>query len=224
MKTKFLKHLISPTGFTIGLILLNLVLIGFGRANKLDGTTWPGWIQGIGSVEAILVAVWVSWHQSASQRRLEERREEAEVLGMLRCIRTEVVSLRAHIDMGVGKALRDSRDHTAFQSTFPLDADPFPIYKAFIPNLGLIDDLLRSQIVKTYGRAQSFVSTFRHHNLLLEQANEASYKALAESNFFTREAAEKRWTQLSSYSDALRSSFAEVNKLADELLILLPPE
>jgi hypothetical protein len=224
MTTFCLRVLHSPLQFTTAFVVVDLILIAIGWRSGLDANTWPGWLQGIGSVEAILVAVWVTWHQAETQRRIEAEAVTSELLGILRSIRTEVRLLRLHVDRDIGAMLEQSAHDTPFRHIFPVDEDQFPIYRAFLPKLGMIDDRVRNQIVESYGSAQSFVSTFRYHNMLLERTIIAEEMAISSNTVEAITKAKQHLQGLQAYSNSLRASFEAAMTSAARLLAMLPAD
>ena len=95
--------------------------------------------------------------------------------------------------------------------TYPVSEDPFSIYNAVIPKLGLIlDDQLRNQIILTYGRAKSLVLTFRFNNELLERYLAAEATAKRSKSTLDIADADKLLDSLELYGDSLRQSYREV--------------
>jgi hypothetical protein len=177
----FLKRANSPLilGIHISLwILVDLVLLG--RVNDLSKSDWSGWVQAVGSVGAILVAVGVAHHQSESQREREESKGRDDVSGLLRCLRSELEVALAQLVAGVGPLIEATKPDSPFDITFPVPEDPFHIYNALIPKLGTIrDDNLRNQIVRAYAAGKSFILTMRFNNDLVQKmrAAEDGYRA-----------------------------------------------
>jgi len=149
---------------------------------------------------------------------------QSELLGILRSIRTEVRLLKLHVDRDIGPLLAQSAHDTPFRHIFPLDDDQFPIYRAFLPKLGLIDDRVRNQIVEAYGAAQSFVSTFRYHNMLLERTILAEEVATLSNTVESITKAKQHLQGLRVYSNSLRASLEAAMNAAAALLATLPPD
>lgn len=54
-------------------VLIGSIVLWVGRSGGPPETTVADWVQAIGSIGAILGAVWAAWHTASSQRRQSER-------------------------------------------------------------------------------------------------------------------------------------------------------
>jgi hypothetical protein len=180
------------------------------------------WVQAIGSIGAILVAIWVSAEQQRKQGLREAEREEAEVDGMLRSVRSEIETMLEAVHERVGKALEGSAPGSRFDTSYPIADEPFRVYYGLIPKLGMIKgDQLRKRIVATYAHAHGLVMTFQYNNELILRYNAALVRARSEklSDVGDLESAE---LTLRTYGDGLRSIYSETKSQAHKLLAMLP--
>ena len=190
-----------------------------GDVYDVERTEWPGWLQTIGSVGAILVAIWVPWQQSEAQRHRDQLREQADLHGMLQTICAEIETVLDFTSHEIGPAITDGTSGTPIRFIFPLAENSFPIFNAFIPRLSSIPDhALRKRILVTFGLAKGFVLTTNHHNQLVE----AFESAIARHRFSpTREQEQEAARQLevlTRYSDSLRDSYRMATTAARNLI------
>jgi hypothetical protein len=208
-----------------GLILIFGVidLVILGRAFDLGKADWAAWVQAVGSIGAILAAVWVSYNQHEKQREIAKQRETEEVLGMLYSLRSEIETSIQSIESDIGARLAEIPG-PEFNVTYPVSDNPFPIYTGLIPKLGMIrPHQVRKQIVLTYALAQGLVMTFRLNNQLIDEHEAASNAPLHGSQESKdSKTADQAWHRLADYGVGLRKSYAEVVSHAKALLELLP--
>lgn len=122
---------------------------------KIDSPQWAAWVQAIGSVLAILVAVGVAWHQGESQRRREDERALNDGNALLRCLRADMTSHLEQVHTGFSPIINATGPGQPVLSMFPVPEDPFSMYNALLPKLGIIqDDNLRVQIVRSCDRTR----------------------------------------------------------------------
>lgn len=188
--------------------------------NDLEPADWAAWVQAIGSVLAILVAVGVAWHQTESQRHRDEKREAGEARAILKCLRADMESHLEQVSTGFAPILHATDDGAPVLSIFPISEDPFSMYNAMLPRLGLIqDDELRSQIVRSYAAAKSFVLTVRCNNDLVTRCR----LALELHDHTGTDASARALTTATQsrdrYGDKVRESYCRVR---DQAAILKP--
>lgn len=212
----------KPSFFLGSLALTALMTFVVGRWYDLSRDQWPAWVQAVGSVLAILSAVWIPWQQSESTREAEELREQEAVRGMLRSIRAEIESALSYTKMEIGKALNAQRPGEAIRDIFPVAENSFPIFDAFIPRLCAIpNDDLRENIVSTFAVARGFVLTVRFHNELGNALNEAEIRARQAPSFESNVALMQAQQNLASYSSDLRHHYTVTRNAAEALILQL---
>jgi hypothetical protein len=207
--------LVITAGVTIATCLL-------GWHFNLDRNQWPGWVQAVGSVLAILVAVWVSWQQADSQQRREAQNAEDELHGLISAIKTEIETNSANAHDAIGKHLLTLSPGTHFNGIMPISEDPFDIYNAALPKLGLIrDPELRAQIVRTYSLAKGFVLTLRYHNALVENLETAQIEHELGPTQNTSSRIRILKAELVGYTQVLCGTYKKMNLATDTLLPML---
>jgi len=214
-----LKH--KTWTFAIGAVAL-LSICGWLIYTRIETKDWAAWVQAVGSIAAIVFAIALTWHQGEVSVERDRIRENEDVKGLLLSIRDE---LSVNIQMAqqmVGDELEKTEPGTAFYYMFPVQEDPFNIYNSLAHRLPLIkDEVLRLQIIKTYGIAKGAIGTFRKNNELVAQY-EAAWRAEQKSGSEADKAdANVMNAQLANYGDGMRLHYARVKKEIDILLTLL---
>lgn len=64
-------------------LILSIKLVFLGRSLGLNKSDWPAWVQAVGSVMAIVVAIIIAQEQHARDRKLDEQRRKEEQDGEL---------------------------------------------------------------------------------------------------------------------------------------------
>lgn len=202
------------------LAVLQLIVNIAGAVGVEEG---PAWVQAIGSIIAILIAVLIAAHQHSAQTRRDEESAHRAVQALLKIIRVEVEVLFEISERNVGSALESSPPGTPFLSIFPVTEHPFTIFDAVAPRLGEVsDEVLRRNIIRGFSIAKSYIATFRFHNELVEE-----YDRLSLIGNFDPESPEAqiipgKLAVLTAYSDTLRGWHQEVKRQIEILLEVLP--
>jgi len=137
------------------------------------------WVQAVGSIGAILAAVWVSHKQYRDTRELEAQRaadeaakELAETVAFVQAIREELRSIWFGYSSDVRKRLLAVPAHEYLDHVYPASADSFTIYNSMSSHVGKVPDAeLRRLIVVVYAQAKGLVSSFQWHNTLIRESN-----------------------------------------------------
>ena len=135
------------------------------------------WVQAIGSIGAILAAVWVSNKQYRDTRELEAQRaaesaakELAETVAFIQAIREEMQTVWFGYASDTRKRLLAVPDDGYLDHIYPVSTDAFTIYNGASLRVGKVPDAeLRRLIVVLYAQAKGLVSSFQLHNLLIQQ-------------------------------------------------------
>jgi len=215
-----LRRLAGSAAFIVLLTaILALATFLIGHHLALSRQDWPGWLQAIGSIWAILVAVWVSWQQAEAQRRRDEDAQIAEVKGVIRSLRAEAETTLEYANTHIADDLRESKPGTPFNVVFPLPESPFPIFDALIPKLGLIsNDELQRQIIHTFTLGKSLALTIKHHNLMVNELQAAELRRKEQPYAISDGGVQPRWLELAAYSDNLRDEFDPAMQQLNTLL------
>lgn len=185
----------------------------------IKAADWAAWVQAVGSIAAIFFAVVLTWYQAEASVERERIKEKEEVKGLLLSIRDE---LSVNIQMAqtmVGNNLEKTTAGTAFYFTFPVQEDPFNIFNSVASRLPLIkDEVLRLQIIRTYGIAKGAIGTFRFNNELILKLEAARRKAREINSSTNDQDANLIDARLNAYGDGVRGHYAT---LKSEFNILL---
>jgi hypothetical protein len=132
------------------------------------------WVQAVGSIGAILVAVWVAHRQYTQTRQLEldhvaaaEAKEKAEVRAFVQSVKQELSSIWEGYSTGIRPALLAVADGSYFGMIVAAQTDAFTVYNNASPQVGKVDDEeLRRLIVETYARAKGHIYSMQLNNAL----------------------------------------------------------
>ncbi|WP_027818861.1 hypothetical protein [Paraburkholderia bannensis] len=132
------------------------------------------WVQAVGSVGAIIIAVWVFHRQYLDA----ERRSQDEVHAFVQAIREEVSAVWEGYSTGARNRLLAVQENQFFNALFPVTTEAFTVYNRTSSQVGKVDDEeLRRLIIVTYAKAKGLIYSFQLNNhLVTDLINfEASY-------------------------------------------------
>jgi len=137
------------------------------------------WVQAVGSIGAILAAVWVSHKQYRDTRELEAQRaaeeaakELAQTVAFVQAIREELRSIWFGYSSDTRNRLLAVPDHEYLDHIYPVSGDAFTIYNSMSSHVGKVPDAeLRRLIVVVYAQAKGLVSSFQLNNTLIREFN-----------------------------------------------------
>jgi hypothetical protein len=172
----------------------------------------PTWVQAVGSIAAILVAVWVSSDQTKQQRQRDDKREADEIEGVVRCIEAEVQTSLKYMSKEVLPALKRVSHGSPIRSKFRLPEYPFPIFDALIPKLGMLPAGLRRDMIHAYAEAKSLAMTTSVHNDLAEAFDSVEIRFNARPPLAANDEFNGALQALTNYGDTLRLAFDETHK------------
>lgn len=135
------------------------------------------WVQAVGSIGAILAAVWVSHKQYRDTHELEAQRaadnaakDLAETVAFVQAIREELQSTWFGYSSDTRKRLLAVQPSEFLDHFYPVSADAFTIYNGSSARVGKVPDAeLRRLIVVVYAQAKGLVSSFQFNNELLRE-------------------------------------------------------
>jgi type II secretory pathway pseudopilin PulG len=186
---------------------------------------WPAWVQAVGSIIAIGIAISVPYWQQKKARQSAAADEARAVRQMLRSLRDEIRTVSESFGHRNGRLLIDSELGSFFNVTFPFVDRPFPIYDAAVARLGQIpNDELRRLIIIGYANAMSFVATARFNNLLVQQYDQAHHEAEVYNDAPYIARREKQLLAGTNYGDPLRKAYEGAIAVTAELLVALETE
>ena len=199
-------------------LVASFVFVQQGVNSGLSASEWASWVQAIGSIAAILAAVWVSWQQSEQQRRRDQAKDRSTSVGILRCLCNEVETTILN-RMETGILLENTPRHEPYRYLTPMSDQPFPIFDSLIPQLGCItDDRLQRKIIRTFSRAKNHVLTIRRLNCLIaafEVACRENEKFPSVNTIASRKKVEK---ELIACTTEFRNEFSQLRPELSDLL------
>jgi hypothetical protein len=184
-------------------------------ANCLELLCWiekhPGlasWLQAIGALIALVIAIGVPWKQKADSLRTAAKDDADQVKYLLRNLLDEMTVVSSGFAEQNGKLLLETPTGEPFLYIIPLMEHPFLIYEASTARLGQIpNDELRRLLITCYGHSGAFVSSVKFNNVLVERFEEAKYLSAIHGDFVHSELRKTRYEILAHYGDALKRSY-----------------
>ncbi|MFM0603656.1 hypothetical protein PQR05_03890 [Paraburkholderia sediminicola] len=133
------------------------------------------WVQAVGSIGAILAAVWVAHRQYEQTRQLELERaagdvakELAETRAFVQSVRQELTTIWEGYCVGIRPTLLAVGEGDFFGALVPVQTEAFTVYNNASPRVGKVpDEELRRLIVTTYARAKGHIYSLQMNNSLL---------------------------------------------------------
>lgn len=120
-----------------------------GNSLGLDKNSWAGWVQAIGSIVAILAAVFISKYQHQKSEQAADDTAALQKLALLRAIQEVVMMGEKYVDIAIAAFSKDARSVEQYiAGRFSKDVfldiahvlDQVPIYST--PGTGLISGLV----------------------------------------------------------------------------------
>lgn len=209
----------------VGVFFSGYASAGVAQELPAQSADWPAWVQAIGSILAIFVAIAVSYWQNWQQVEREKQKEAQEVDNILRGIRDEVQVLWLEYMKKIGCHLLATEVGQPFRRTWPGPENPFFVYDGCKGSIGKIaDHEQRRRIIVTYALAQGLLLSYRFNSAMLERF-EVAQRRYCETNLPADEEIVRQISlELATYGDALRESHEEVASCIDELLEALPKQ
>jgi hypothetical protein len=129
---------------------------------------WGTWVQAIGVIIGIAIAIWVPYKQREDLVAGEEARSKDEARRVRLAIRDELKALqRAFVGPNVVHLLAKGSGEF-FERMIPIPVQRFPIYAAMLDRLTLIaNDDLRTEILGAYEMANALIACAQENNRLL---------------------------------------------------------
>jgi hypothetical protein len=123
-----------------------------------------GWVQGVGSLLAVVAAV-IIYARQYGEKKADD---EASVRAYVQSISDEVQAAWAGYSIEIHPALVALPNGQPFDQIYPVTVEPFPVYNGTVAMVGKVDDPeLRRAIISTYALARGLLDSFRLNNGLL---------------------------------------------------------
>lgn len=200
-------------------VLLATTLLIFGLFPGMKSEAGAAWIQAVGSIGAILSAIWVM----GAQNRAAEKRDQEEIKHFLLALRDEIYVLATAFAERSGKTLLE-KDEGAFLMKIPVTEAAFAIYNSSADKVGRIkNDILRQKIVITYARAFGFIKTIQLNNHFIEEYERAHWAAHATGKPVDAQYRDACFRVLNEYGTITRKAYRELVVEVNSLLTSLQP-
>lgn len=164
-----------PLGFLVALMAAGVLYCHTPTASDA-----AAWVQAVGSIGAIGIAIWVSRRQYLDSRELEASRTRAdaakdleETRAFVQSIQVEVGALWTSFNRGVGPELRALSEGRPFLTQYINTADVLTIYNGSAWRVGKVDDPeLRQAMVSTVMLLKGFLRALQENNILINRHND----------------------------------------------------
>lgn len=222
----WLPEAVAFAGVAIGVgIGVGVAYHGWPVWPEAEGQTWAAWVQAVGSVAAILAAVWVARDQNRTAERRHQQTLDAELRNFLAGVRDELTVLWALYMAQAGNVVASTKEGETVNFWWPAPEEPFTVWRSGVDKIGRIrDDALRQSLITVYTLANGLILTFKAHNELLTVGIAACRKAEETPTPFNekiRDAAVEEWL---NYDDQLRNQQKVVQEHLTAVLELLEAE
>ena len=142
--------------------------------DSLLSVTVASWLQAVGSIGAILVAIFVSRQQFSHARAQDEQRRQQELKAFVLSIHAELHTLWAGYSANVGAHLPNIRDDAAFTQPWPATIEAFTIYNNNSAFVGKIEDAkLKEMVVEGFARFKGGLLSVGLNNRFIQEHNSA---------------------------------------------------
>jgi hypothetical protein len=173
------------------------------------------WVQAVGSIGAILAAIWVANYQYERARRDDHEETKAFVGAVVEELRTIWKGYSA-----------DTREHLLevpengfLDLIYPVTSDAFTIYNGASVRVGKVDDAeLRRLIVHVYAQAKGIVSSYQLNNEMVRAFWETN-SAVPAHDYVAVQKAKKQQANLVEYARKLKGRDALLTRDLEALFV-----
>jgi hypothetical protein len=181
------------------------------------------WVQALGSIAAILAAVWVAHRQYEQTRQLELDRiaaataaENAETRAFVQAVRQELASIWDGYSTGIRPVLLAVEEDEFFDALVPVHTDAFTVFNNASPQVGKVpDEELRRLIVTTYARAKGHIYSLQMNSALINDFTNFAVMHRGENHERVLEA---KKNVLVNYAAQMRVRDAQLEQYLQKLL------
>lgn len=195
----------------IAIAALTVVLLAFLALNPPNTVSdLAAWVQGLGSVGAVFVAIFVINLQHTRQQNIEKARQDAEVSHMLTALRDEAETLLSLFIDRFGSRIAGIQTGEPLDSLYPVGTDVFQIFEGYKGSIGEIQDRdLRKKIVVAYAHARGLVYSIKLNNMLIHEYKQARTNELLNSTNETRSIMHGSFESLVNYASVIKPAWAQ---------------
>lgn len=134
-----------------------------------QSAAWAAWVQAIGSIGAILAAIYVVrlQHEKAVERALSDQREAEKRL--IKALGMELaLEWNQYVDLA-GRHIANMSDGSALCYKWAPPAAPFPIYRSSARMVGLISDpKIGQNLITAFSNVERLYLAYRENNRCLD--------------------------------------------------------
>ncbi|HGL6719967.1 hypothetical protein NTJ56_13835 [Burkholderia contaminans] len=197
----------------LAVFVVVILYVAFRAKPMQSAADIAAWVQGVGSLLAIIAAIGIY----AKQYTDKQADDESETRAFVEAIREEVQAAWDGYITEIHPALQALPDGHAFDVIYPVSTATFPIYENGASMVGKINDPeLRRIIVKTYSLARGLISTFQHNNSMLTEHKQLLLLYLQPNRDAVLEA---HANALRNYSAKLKERDRWITEAVDALLV-----
>ena len=173
------KRLLGWAGYTIiaaGVMIAVVVaaVLSVGVREFFASEAAAAWVQAVGSIAAIMVAIWIPFRQHEMARAQDQTRDLSEISAMVESIRQEFETSVVIFHERIGEDLERSEAGQGFWHLWPAPDRIFPIYESCAGQIGRIPSVdVRRSLVTAHSYAVGTVVSLRMNNQLIEAVHEA---------------------------------------------------
>ncbi len=182
----------------------------------------PAWVQAVGTVVAILLAVVMMGWQYHSYRKRDENREKrqaarekehesAEMRSLLCSARHELAFFYMSYREGAGEVLFQIRDGGYLEHTVPVEHERYYIYPICASNIGKVRDAkLGTHILFAYTMQIRFIEAMKWNNNLLRWLREARKRHVEHQDEDSGKAQKELEESLKAHVPKMAAAFDEM--------------
>lgn len=158
----WLPEALAIGGVAIG---VGVAFQGWPAWPKAEGQTWAAWVQAVGSIIAILAAVWISHRDNENAKKRALAAERSEATALLKMIEAELSVQWKQYSMSAGALILKIQADQPFLSYWEPPAVPFTVQSAAVGRLIAVDDAeLRQMIILAYAEFTLLLRQFGVNN------------------------------------------------------------
>lgn len=211
--------------FTMLVILFGITGFTFYLFPEMKSSDVSAWVQGVGSLGAILAAIWVFQRQQKNDIERAHKQEKNDIKNLLRGLRDEVTVVTEQFEKRNGKLLMEGAADRAFPYRIPVGDNTFPIYESAVDHLGKIsNDELRQKIIIGYGRTRGFIQSLKMNNQIIERLEKAEYNFNVHKDEIHAMYLDQYLKSAQDYGNLLREIYIEALQSFKELATSLQNE
>lgn len=208
-------------------LFVMLGLLSYATGYGLSFINWtsantPAYLQAVGSMVAIAIAIWVPLRLSQETRNDEKRRDADRVRRVCLAFRDELRALQKTYAGPNTTALAAVPAGEIFEIRIPVPIERFPIFNSMIGRITLIDDdVTRQAIIDAYASANALMELGFLNNELLKEHEILKYRVVNEPSGFNRDALNRNEQRLEAACSRMKALVRASKDRVDSVLPLL---